>query len=434
MKETKFKQTEIVMIPDDWEVKRLGELFSIKHGFGFKSEFFSDENNQKVVVTPGNFKLDGGFQYQNKPIYYTGVYPEEFELASDDLVITMTDLSKNSDTLGNPMLIPKDGFVYLHNQRIGLVKILWSNCNKSFLFRLLCSKDYHHKVVSTAAGSTVKHTSPKRIYDVAVPLPPTIAEQQKIAKALSDVENVISTLEKLITKKRNLKQGTMQHLLTGKKRLPGFAKSDKFKQTEIGEIPEDWEVKSLSSIGEVKMCKRVLKYQTSETGEIPFYKIGTFGKEPDSYISRELFNFLKNNYSYPKKGDILISAAGTIGRTVVFDGKDSFFQDSNIIWLENDESVILNIFLSYLFKVIKWQTEDGGIVSRLYNNNFRVTQIPIPSKPEQTAIANVLSSMDKEIEALEAKLRKYRNLKTGMMQQLLTGKIRLRCCYTKSGH
>lgn len=434
MKETKFKQTEIVMIPDDWEVKRLGELFSIKHGFGFKSEFFSDENNQKVVVTPGNFKLDGGFQYQNKPIYYTGVYPEEFELASDDLVITMTDLSKNSDTLGNPMLIPKDGFVYLHNQRIGLVKILWSNCNKSFLFRLLCSKDYHHKVVSTAAGSTVKHTSPKRIYDVAVPLPPTIAEQQKIAKALSDVENVISTLEKLITKKRNLKQGTMQQLLTGKKRLPGFAKSDKFKQTEIGEIPEDWEVKSLSSIGEVKMCKRVLKYQTSETGEIPFYKIGTFGKEPDSYISRELFNFLKNNYSYPKKGDILISAAGTIGRTVVFDGKDSFFQDSNIIWLENDESVILNIFLSYLFKVIKWQTEDGGIVSRLYNNNFRVTQIPIPSKPEQTAIANVLSSMDKEIEALEAKLRKYRNLKTGMMQQLLTGKIRLRCCYTKSGH
>ena len=82
--------------------------------------------------------------------------------------------------------------------------------------------------------------------------------------------------------------------------------------------------------------------------------------------------------------------------------------------------------MSYLFKVIKWQTEDGGIVSRLYNNNFRVTQIPIPSKPEQTAIANVLSSMDKEIEALEAKLRKYRNLKTGMMQQLLTGKIRLR--------
>ena len=439
MKETKFKQTEIGMIPDDWEVKRLGELFSIKHGFGFKSEFFSDENNQKVVVTPGNFKLDGGFQYQNKPIYYTGVYPEEFELASDDLVITMTDLSKNSDTLGNPMLIPKDGFVYLHNQRIGLVKILWSNCNKSFLFRLLCSKDYHHKVVSTAAGSTVKHTSPKRIYDVAVPLPPTIAEQQKIAKALSDVDNVISTLEKLITKKKNLKQGTMQQLLTGKKRLPGFAKSDKFKQTEIGEIPEDWEVVNISRMCTIKArigWQGLKSDEYLDTGDYLLitgtdFDNGFINWKNCSYVTEWRFKQDKNIQI--KKGDVLITKDGTIGKVAFLNEVPmaGTLNSGVFVVRPKDYDLIDSVFLSLIFKSFWFdnfleQITSGSTIVHLYQKDFVKFNYILPSKPEQTAIANVLSSMDKEIEALEAKLRKYRNLKTGMMQQLLTGKIRLR--------
>lgn len=439
MKETKFKQTEIGMIPDDWEVKRLGELFSIKHGFGFKSEFFSDENNQKVVVTPGNFKLDGGFQYQNKPIYYTGVYPEEFELASDDLVITMTDLSKNSDTLGNPMLIPKDGFVYLHNQRIGLVKILWSNCNKSFLFRLLCSKDYHHKVVSTAAGSTVKHTSPKRIYDVAVPLPPTIAEQQKIAKALSDVDNVISTLEKLITKKKNLKQGTMQQLLTGKKRLPGFAKSSDFKQTEIGEIPEDWEVVNISRMCTIKArigWQGLKSDEYLDTGDYLLitgtdFDNGFINWKNCSYVTEWRFKQDKNIQI--KKGDVLITKDGTIGKVAFLNEVPmaGTLNSGVFVVRPKDYDLIDSVFLSLIFKSFWFdnfleQITSGSTIVHLYQKDFVKFNYILPSKPEQTAIANVLSSMDKEIEALEAKLRKYRNLKTGMMQQLLTGKIRLR--------
>lgn len=103
-----------------------------------------------------------------------------------------------------------------------------------------------------------------------------------------------------------------------------------FKEGEV-----EW--KALGEIGEVRMCKRILKSQTSSEGEIPFYKIGTFGKEPDSYISRKLFNEFKEKYSYPKVGEVLISASGTIGRTVIFDGRESYFQDSNIVWIENNE-------------------------------------------------------------------------------------------------
>ena len=203
-------------------------------------------------------------------------------------------------------------------------------------------------------------------------------------------------------------------------------KETKFKQTEVGMIPSDWEETYLGNIGPVKMCKRVMKYQTSEKGDIPFYKIGTFGKSPDAYISKDLYHYLKHKYSFPPKGTILISAAGTIGRTVVYDGKDAFFQDSNIVWLENDESVLTNQYLYYLYQVVEWKTENGGAVSRLYNDNFKITPIAIPSsKKEQQRIANALSDVDTLIANLEKIIAKKKNIKQGAMQQLLTGKKRL---------
>lgn len=203
-------------------------------------------------------------------------------------------------------------------------------------------------------------------------------------------------------------------------------KETKFKQTDIGLIPEDWVSLFFGNIGPVKMCKRVMKYQTSERGDVPFYKIGTFGKEPDAFISRELYKELKEKYSYPKKGDVLISAAGTIGRTVLFDGKDAFFQDSNIVWLENDECLVINPYLFYLYQVVEWKTENGGIVSRLYNDNFKVTPIAFPPTiEEQERIANALSQVDDLLAALDEQIEKKKLIKQGSMQQLLTGKIRL---------
>lgn len=203
------------------------------------------------------------------------------------------------------------------------------------------------------------------------------------------------------------------------------------KQTEIDGvadtlIPDDWEVKRLGEIGEPCMCKRILKEQTSPTGDIPFYKIGTFGGIPDAYISRELFEQYKEQYNYPKKGTLLLSAAGTIGRVVVFDGKDSYFQDSNIVWIDNDETKVTNDFLFYCYSRMQWKTEEGGIVSRLYNANLKSTSFIAPkSLAEQQRIAKALSDVDALISTTEKLIQKKKNIKQGTMQNLLTGKKRL---------
>ena len=190
-------------------------------------------------------------------------------------------------------------------------------------------------------------------------------------------------------------------------------------------FPEDWEVYSIGQIGEPLMCKRILKEQTNESGDVPFYKIGTFGRKADAYISRGLFEEFRSRYSYPKRGDVLISAAGTIGRLVVFDGQEAYFQDSNIIWLDNDETKVLNQYLYLAFQNMKWQTEDGGIVSRLYNNNFKAMQLHLPPLPEQRRIAAALGDMDKLIDNLSKRIEKKKAIKQGAMQELLTGKKRL---------
>ena len=142
-------------------------------------------------------------------------------------------------------------------------------------------------------------------------------------------------------------------------------------------VEVEW--KTLGEIGEVCMCKRILKEQTSDTGDIPFYKIGTFGKEPNAYISKKLFDEYKSKYSYPKIGEVLISASGTIGRAVIFDGKDAYFQDSNIVWIKNDESQVLNKYLFYFYQIAKWGVSEGGTIQRLYNDNLKKTTILIPS-------------------------------------------------------
>jgi type I restriction enzyme S subunit len=177
--------------------------------------------------------------------------------------------------------------------------------------------------------------------------------------------------------------------LTARKKQYNYYR-DQLLSFEEGEV--EW--KTLGDIGEVRMCKRILKNQTSETGDIPFYKIGTFGKEPNAYISQEIFNEYKARYSYPKIGEVLISASGTIGRAVIFDGKDAYFQDSNIIWIENNESQALNKYLFYFYKIANWNVAEGGTIQRLYNDNLRKMKIPIPPLAEQTRIVAILDKFD----------------------------------------
>ena len=150
----------------------------------------------------------------------------------------------------------------------------------------------------------------------------------------------------------------------------------------------------LKEIGKVCMCKRILKEQTASSGDVPFFKIGTFGGVADAYIPQELFDSYKSKFSYPQKGDILISAAGTIGRTVEFDGKPAYFQDSNIVWLKHDESIVLNSYLKYCYTQNPWAISTGGTIARLYNDNILNATIPVPPIAEQQKIVDILDRFD----------------------------------------
>ncbi|WQZ81813.1 restriction endonuclease subunit S [Helicobacter pylori] len=189
--------------------------------------------------------------------------------------------------------------------------------------------------------------------------------------------------------------------------------------------PSNWQRVRLGDIGKPCMCKRVMKHQTTRYGEIPFYKIGTFGNTADAFISKKLFLEYKTKYSFPKKGDILISASGTIGRAVIYDGKPAYFQDSNIVWIDNDETLVKNDFLFYAYSNIKWNTEHTTIL-RLYNDNFRNTLIPLPSLDEQIAIANILSDVDRYLYSLDALILKKESVKKALSFELLSQRKRLR--------
>ena len=150
----------------------------------------------------------------------------------------------------------------------------------------------------------------------------------------------------------------------------------------------------LGDVGSICMCKRILKSQTNTVRGVPFYKIGTFGKEANAYISQETFNEYRSKYNFPKKGDVLISAAGTIGRTVVYDGKPAYFQDSNIVWIDNDESIVLNSYLRYCYELKPWKASEGGTIPRLYNDNIAKAVIAVPSIEEQKRVVSILDRFD----------------------------------------
>ena len=185
-----------------------------------------------------------------------------------------------------------------------------------------------------------------------------------------------------------------------------------------------WIKRSFGEVGSVAMNRRIFKDQTSPDGEIPFYKIGTFGEKPDSYISRKLFEEYKQKYPYPQIGDILISASGSIGRLVEYKGADEYFQDSNIVWLTHDEQ-LSNLFLKYLYSIIKWNGLEGSTIKRLYNKNLLDTTFMIPnlechskSIEEQKAIGNYFQNIDKLIVASQTKLDKLKTIKKACFEKM----------------
>ena len=169
----------------------LGDYIRIKHGFAFKGDYITTEDNGIVLVTPGNFEIGGGFK-EKKCKFFSTEYPSEYVLHAGDLIVTMTDLSKQGDTLGYSALVPNTDRVYLHNQRIGLVDVYNPEADKDYIYWYMRTPRYQKTIVATASGSTVKHTSPSRICEVEIDLPP-LAVQKKIAATLTVIDQKIQS-------------------------------------------------------------------------------------------------------------------------------------------------------------------------------------------------------------------------------------------------
>ncbi|MEX2411030.1 MAG: restriction endonuclease subunit S, partial [Candidatus Paceibacterota bacterium] len=255
-----------------------------------------------------------------------------------------------------------------------------------------------------------------------IALPPTLAEQQAIASALSDVDELICSLDTLIQKKEAIKKGTMQQLLSGNKRLPGF---------DI-----EWEVKALGDLFEITSSKRVFKSEWEKEG-IPFYRARELAVlsekgsvDNDLFIDRKLFEKHKSSYGVPQIGDLLVTGVGTLGKVyLVSNNNEFYFKDGNIIWFRINEKVNPE-FLMHLYSspiVIKQINESsaGSTVGTYTITAANKTKIPFPSLEEQKAIAQILSDMDREIQSLHRKREKVGQIKQGMMQELLTGRVRL---------
>ena len=397
-----MKQTEIGLIPDDWEVKELGSIVKIIMGQSPDSQYYNI-NCKGFVLIQGNADIEN-----RKTI--TRFYTSQ-----------ITKIAK------------KDEIILTVRAPVGSVAKATSNCclgrgvcalktTSEFLYQFLILIEKSWEKTST--GSTFDSINSSNLSKTLVILPKDEKEQQKIAKALSDTDNVISTLEKLIAKKSNIKQGTMQCLLTGKKRLPGFAKSINFKRTEIGEIPEDWEVKTFDDLF-------AMNTSTVSVNNIdPKFYIGT-----ENMLQNKL-GVTENKIPIPYKAvreykvsDILCSNIRPYLKKIWLSNKNAGCSTDVMVFRnkETNDSLFLYFIVSddRFFQIIN-DSAIGTKMPRGDKNIIKQIQFALPSsKVEQTAIAKVLSDMDKEIDELNAKLKKYRNLKIGMMQQLLTGKIRL---------
>ena len=195
---------------DDWEERKLGEVIDIENGYAFKSEYFSDEEKRHIVLTPGSVKIGGGFQ-KDKGRYYdvSGVFPEKFIFKPGNIFITMTDLTPTAQSLGYPAIVPRDDNVYLHNQRLG--KIINTTTNPEFLYTLLTTDTYHKEIVSSASGTTVKHSSVSKILDFKSAIP-NIDEQKLIGSFFKELDNTIALHQRKLDLLKEQKKGFLQKM------------------------------------------------------------------------------------------------------------------------------------------------------------------------------------------------------------------------------
>ena len=327
-----------------WRSVRLGDLFRVKHGFAFKGEYFTDKRQETVLVTPGNFSIGGGFQ-EGKRKYYAGPVPEGYVLEPGQVIVTMTDLSKECDTLGYAAIVPKDSNVWLHNQRIGLLEFDSSaGVSPLFMHYLLRTNEYRSWVVGSATGSTVKHTSPSRIESFVANIPP-LDEQRAIAHILGTLDDKIElnrkqneTLEAMaraMFKAWFVDFEPVRAKMEGRwkrgQSLPGMPAHlydlfpDRMVESELGEIPEGWEVRSLDSIANYLNGLALQKYPPESEDEfLPVIKIAQL-RSGDTHGAGRASARISPEYVV-ENGDVLFSWSGSLEVEVWSGGRGALNQ------------------------------------------------------------------------------------------------------------
>ncbi|MCX7417999.1 MAG: restriction endonuclease subunit S [Planctomycetia bacterium] len=388
-----YKQTEVGVIPEEWDATPLKGKIGIAHGFAFASMHFASHGPYRLT-TPGHFYETGGFRdIGEKQKYYVGPVPNDYVLQPGDVIVAMTEQADG--LLGSAAVIPKE-HGYLHNQRLGRVKTLSSEIELAYLVYVFNSPSYRAKVRETAAGTKVKHTSPGKLLEISIRLPRP-PEQRAIAEALSDVDGLLGALDRLIAKKRDLKQAAMQQLLTGQTRLPGFH--------------GQWETKRLGNLCTMKSGEGITAKNIDIVSLFPCYG----GNGLRGFTTRFTHD---GNYC-------LIGRVGALCGNL-FEVTGRFFASEHAIVVTPFEGVDISWLTLALGTLRLNGRAESSAQPVLTVSKLLPLEVVVPAtKAEQSGIAEVLSDMDAELTALEQRQEKNRALKQGMMQELLTGKTRL---------
>ena len=401
-----YKQTEIGVIPDDWDIASIGDIASVIDPQPDHRTPPEDVNGAPYIGI-SDFNKSGGVDWINA----RKVIPKAVEKQNSSFEVCYQDIIFGKiGTIGKPKYVPKVTFKYALSANVLLIKpkispVYLMNFFLSDIFNTFLNSELH----STSQAAFGIHKMRKAL----LPVPP-IEEQTAIANALSDVDALIAGLEKLIAKKQAIKTATMQQLLTGRTRLPEFADHPDgtlkgYKQTELGEIPEDWDVKAIKDFAPLQRG-----FDLPSTRRIE-------GNYPVVY-SNGVSNYHKD---WMVKGPgVITGRSGTLGK--VHYVEDNYWPHNTALWVTKFDNVDPK-FIFYLFNYVGFERfASGSGVPTLNRNDAHDYRVAIPQfQIEQTAIANILSDMDEEIQSLQQRLDKTRQIKQGMMQELLTGKTRL---------
>lgn len=215
---TTLQKTDIGLLPKDWEVASLDDLIEIKHGYAFDGAYFSNERSGYLLLTPGNFHKNGTLYFGERTKYFIGDVDQEYILSNGDVLVVMTDLTKEMTILGNTIILDSPETV-LHNQRIGKILYKTDRIDSYYLMCVMNSDHVKSVVKNTATGTTVRHTSPKRILSAQIPLPP-LSIQKNISKIIKQIQSNHDVTNQILDKHQSIKRGLMQDLLTGKVTVP----------------------------------------------------------------------------------------------------------------------------------------------------------------------------------------------------------------------